>query len=452
MTGPLIDKAWIDEAVIAPPRRDWHATYLTDPTAMAAAQRMAATTGEDGWAAAYTLAQTLPPAFSSHDAAGAREILAPSTRLSAPEEAGLRLASSAGYYRGPNIGLGNSDMAPSMARQARPGETVRPDLRCPPCCDKAGEPEESGMPGQVYRCTDCGHSWKYQPPQLRGQVNDAFSLSRGQFGVYLRAMAMMGRGRPPVADAVSGYVSNGVAYARPDGGACSEEEPCPDCRRAASEPPAIAERVSAAADAILRRQRLAELLAETFEVPVEFITSPTLTQEARDWAAAQDSGGDAAPPFIGIDPDRGAWTASQGAFLQRWAPQGFRNTVPPPEPAPGVSVAEQQAIDAGAVTAEQARAAFREFYDQPWGPRPADPAIEQRERFELRNTLEMASRNPPMELALRMPLMREAIRRGLVREDQPSWRAFVRGMPMRVGLTPLGQVEFLRVCRELRSW
>jgi hypothetical protein len=171
-----------------------------------------------------------------------------------------------------------------------------------------------------------------------------------------------------------------------------------------------------------------------------------------DWAAAQDSRHDTDPTFIGIGPDRAAWAASRGAFLEQWVPQGFMRASDPPAPGPSVSVAEQQAIDAGAVTAEQARAAFREFYDRPWGPRPADPATEREERFELRNTLEMASRNPPMELALRMPLMREAIRRGLVREDQPSWRAFVRGMPMRVGLTPLGQVELLRVCRELRNW
>jgi hypothetical protein len=223
-----------------------------------------------------------------------------------------------------------------------------------------------------------------------------------------------------LSDIEVGYVPGGVTYARPAGGTCIDENPCPDCRQAiASERAATAANASAAADAILRRQRLAELLAEAFEVPVEFITSPTLTPEARDWAAAQG---------------------------------GFRNTAPPPEPVSNVSVAEQQAIDAGAITAEQARAAFREFYDQPWGPRPTNPATERSERFELRNTLEMASRNPPAELALGMPLMREAIRRGLVREDQPSWRAFVRGMPMRVGLTPLGQVELLRVCHELRSW
>jgi hypothetical protein len=452
VTGPLIDKAWIDEVATAPSRRDFHATYLTDPTAMAAAQRMAATTGEDGWAAAWTLAQTLPPAFSSHDAAGAREILAPSTRLSAPEEAGLRRASSVGYYRDPNIGLGNSDMAPSMVRQARPGETVRPDLRCPPCCDAAGEPEESGMPGQVYRCTACGHSWEYQPPQSRGQVNDAFRVTQGQFGVYLRAMAMMNRGRSPVADAVSGYLSGGVTYARAAGGTCSDENPCPDCRQAIASEQAVTDPENTAAELARRRQQTAELLAGAFEVPVEFITAPTLTQEALDWAAVQDSRPDTDPTFIGVSPDRTAWAASRGTFSERWESQGFVWASDPPEPGPSVSVAEQQAIDAGAITAEQARAAFREFYDQPWGPRPTDPATEQRERYELRNTLEMASRNPPMELALRMPLMREAIRRGLVREDQPSWRAFVRNVPVRVGLTPLGQVEFLRVCRELRSW
>jgi hypothetical protein len=451
MNGPLIDKAWIDEVATAPSRRDFHATYLTDPTAMAAAQRMAATTGEDGWAAAWTLAQTLPPAFSSHDAAGAREILAPSTRLSVPEEAGLRRASSRGYYRNPNIALGNSDMAPSMVRQARPGETVRPDLRCPPCCGRAGEPEESGMPGQVYRCTDCGHSWEYQPPQSRGQVDDVFGIARGQFGVYLRAMAMVGRERAGLFDGEIGYVPGGVTYARPAGGTCSNENPCPDCRQAIASEQAAADPENTAAELARRRQQTAELLAEAFEVPVEFVTAPTLTQEALDWAAVQDSRHDADPMFIGVSPDRTAWAASRGAFSERWEPQGFMWASDPPAPGPIVSVAEQQAIDAGAITAEQARAAFREFYDRPWGPRPADPATERSERFELRNTLEMASRNPPTELALGMPLMREAIRRGLVREDQPSWRAFVRGMPMRVGLTPLGQVELLRVCRELRS-
>lgn len=63
--------------------RDWHATYLTDPTVLDAARRRCAQTGEDGWSAAATLARTMPPGFGSHEAAGARAVIAPSSEMEA---------------------------------------------------------------------------------------------------------------------------------------------------------------------------------------------------------------------------------------------------------------------------------------------------------------------------------------------------------------------------------
>jgi hypothetical protein len=148
--------------------RDWHATYLTDPRAMAAARDRVTATGEDGWAAAYTLALTLPPASGCYDAVGARDVLVPDTLPDADELARLERATpnegGGGYYGEPNISFDNPDMAHSMVRRALPHEKIRPDLRCPKCCQAAGDADEAGMPGQVYRCTDCPESWEYRAP------------------------------------------------------------------------------------------------------------------------------------------------------------------------------------------------------------------------------------------------------------------------------------------------
>lgn len=151
--------------------RDWHATYLTDARAMAAARERAMRTGDDGWATAYTLALTLPPASGSHDAVGARDILVPQTLPDAGELARLAHATPAdpdanhlgGYYEEPNIAVGNLDLSPSMTRRAKPGEVIRPDLKCPACCAADGEPEQSGMQQQTYRCTACHELWNYVP-------------------------------------------------------------------------------------------------------------------------------------------------------------------------------------------------------------------------------------------------------------------------------------------------
>lgn len=148
--------------------RDWHASYLSDRVVMAAAQRHANTTGDDGYATAATLALTLSPAITSLQAIGARAILAPGAdALHETEEAYLHGASSLGYYNNPGIGYDNHDMAPSMTRRALPGEKIRPDLICPACCRRRGQPEESGVQRQVYRCTesDCpAPLWEYVPP------------------------------------------------------------------------------------------------------------------------------------------------------------------------------------------------------------------------------------------------------------------------------------------------
>jgi hypothetical protein len=163
---------WIDEAVQASPGRDWHATYLTDPRAMDAARARAVRHGEDGWSAAYTVALTLPAAPGSHAATGARDVLVPDTLPDAAELTRLADATPTdpdvtgtigGYYDEPNIDYDNRDMAPSMTRRARPDEVIRPDLRCPACCASAGDPEETGMPEQVYRCTECHELWEYVP-------------------------------------------------------------------------------------------------------------------------------------------------------------------------------------------------------------------------------------------------------------------------------------------------
>lgn len=151
---------------------DWHASYLTDPRTMAAARERAMRTGEDGWAAAYTLALTMPPAPGSLQAGWARDVLVPDTLPDDDELVRLERATPAddeapsGYYGEPNIGLDNPDMPASMVRRARPNETIRPDLRCPKCCQAAGCDDETGMPFQVYRCTECGQSWEYLSPDV----------------------------------------------------------------------------------------------------------------------------------------------------------------------------------------------------------------------------------------------------------------------------------------------
>jgi transposase-like protein len=145
--------------------RDWHATYLTDPGTMTAARRRAAETGEDGWAAAATLAISMPPAsFASIDAFGAREILYPSSVLNDTELDRLGEAAESGYYVDRNLTDCNHDLAASMSRPADPGRKVRPDLPCPRCCEKTGRPEETGVQLQEYRCPQCHELWKYVPP------------------------------------------------------------------------------------------------------------------------------------------------------------------------------------------------------------------------------------------------------------------------------------------------
>lgn len=76
--------------------RDWHATYLTCPTVADAAARRCAQTGEDGWAAAATLARTMPPGFGHHEAAGARAVIAPCSEPDHQETAHLKAASQVG--------------------------------------------------------------------------------------------------------------------------------------------------------------------------------------------------------------------------------------------------------------------------------------------------------------------------------------------------------------------
>lgn len=139
------------------PGRDWHATYLTDPRVMAAAQARVAETGEDGWAAAYTLALSMPPAFGCYDAVGARDVLVPDSLPDLVELEGLE-RSEHGYYGASagNIDVGNADLMVSMLRRARPGEKVRPDLVCPHC---RGPEDDTGVVNQVYRCPACGESW-----------------------------------------------------------------------------------------------------------------------------------------------------------------------------------------------------------------------------------------------------------------------------------------------------
>jgi hypothetical protein len=146
------------------PMTDWHAAYLTDPTAMRKAVERAAATGEDGWAAAWTLAQTLPPAFGSHDAAGARAVLAPAAdQLTLAEEQSLRETVHGGYYYDNNRDDVHADMAATMGprRRLRPKER---DLRicatCPRCCAQTGEPEHQGEPGRIYHCRRCAENWE----------------------------------------------------------------------------------------------------------------------------------------------------------------------------------------------------------------------------------------------------------------------------------------------------
>lgn len=56
---------------------DWHATFLDDRVTMAAAQRHATATGEDGWAAAVALAGRVEPGLGNRDAIGAAAVIAP---------------------------------------------------------------------------------------------------------------------------------------------------------------------------------------------------------------------------------------------------------------------------------------------------------------------------------------------------------------------------------------
>jgi hypothetical protein len=145
--------------------RDWHAAYLTDPGVMIAARQRATETGEDGWAAAATLAPTMPPtSFASYDSFGAREILAPGAVPTEGEMKHLDDAARYGCYVDPNLNEHNHDLVGSMTRPADPGRKIRPDLDCPGCCEKAGQPEETGAQLQEYRCPQCGELWKYIPP------------------------------------------------------------------------------------------------------------------------------------------------------------------------------------------------------------------------------------------------------------------------------------------------
>lgn len=170
-------------------RRDFHAAYLTDPRAMDAARDRAVRHGEDGWAAAYTVALTLPAGPGAHAATGARDVLVPQTLPDADELARLEYATSGddecgGYYDEPGIAYDNPDMAPSMTRRPRDGELIRPDLRCPKCCEVAGESEELGVPYQTYRCTGCRELWNYVPP------TDDDEHARGEcYGCVLHSIA-----------------------------------------------------------------------------------------------------------------------------------------------------------------------------------------------------------------------------------------------------------------------
>jgi len=150
---------------------DFHAAYLTDPTAARKATERAAATGMDGWAIAWELAQTLPPAFGSHDATGARAILAPRADTLTPgEEHSLRVTARDGYYFDVNLHHDAdeyTDMAATMGprRRLRPGERDRRiDAICPACAGRLDEPEHLGAEGEVYHCFRCDQNWENTAP------------------------------------------------------------------------------------------------------------------------------------------------------------------------------------------------------------------------------------------------------------------------------------------------
>jgi hypothetical protein len=363
---------------------------------MAAARDRVTTTGEDGWAAAYTLALTLPPASGCYDAVGARDVLVPDTLPDEFELARLERATpeeddeSGGYYGEPNIDHGNLDMAHSMVRRARPSETVRPDLRCPKCCQAAGDEDEAGMPGQVYRCTDCGDSWEYHSPSV--SEDDPFDpdealLTAMPLGIRERVRAFRARWAP---QGVTLHVQWTPA---------SEEE---------------TER---------RRARDREVIARAFGVPTELLGPPVPLDELGQPLENHWRSPDTRPDqtvLIASNPDpgpyprpewRGLWgvQATAGGMLREpeWAW--------PEEPETPEQAAEREAREAG----------------------------------ELRDALEFASRNPTTDQAIRRTGMVEARRRGYVRELIPGRRR--AGQTRRIALTAFGRAVYLRLRRTTNS-
>jgi hypothetical protein len=382
---------------------DWHASYLTDPRTMAAARERAMRTGEDGWAAAYTLALTMPPAPGSLQAGWARDVLVPDTLPDDDELVRLERATPAddeapsGYYSEPNIGLDNPDMPASMVRRARPDETIRPDLRCPACCASAGEPEEVGMAYQAYRCPACSQSWEYTSPDVDN--DDDHSSSCGGTCEYCRVQSYIVI-MPPA-------VRRNMAHFRARHGF---REPCeaspsvgPDWAWAVDpaqlETPVQRNEAHRSEAEIARGlQATRAMIAEAFGIPEEMLGDTT-----RRGAASTLVFVDEAPQVF--SPMRRI--VEDGMMALRRTVLGWMPTASPAEIA----------------------------------------AQEVRDTDDLRNALEFASRNPTSQRADQHAGMAAARRQRLV-IDLPSPRpGRWSGQTQRVYLTVKGKATLLRLCR-----
>lgn len=369
---------------------DWHATFLTDPRTMAAARERALRTGEDGWAAAYTLALTMPPAPGSLQAGWARDVLAPDTLPDAAELARLERATPegddapSGYYGEPNIDFDNPDMSVSMVRRARPDETVRPDLRCPACCASAGDPEEVGMVNQAYRCTECSQSWEYVP-EVDGCDDYLVIMPSSVRENLAHFQARYGQQRPGV-----------EAY---------EESPRVEPDWMWSVDPTLAE-------APLQRD---ETYLTEAEINRGLITRAMV---ARAFGIPEEMLGDATPrePY-----GRGA--VSTLLFVDE-APQVFS---PMRRIVEDGRMALRRTVMGRLPTATPAETAAQEFS----------------ETDDLRNALEFASRNPTSQRADQHDGMAAARRQRLVIDLPARWSRQTR----RVYLTRKGKATLLRLCR-----
>lgn len=456
--------------------RDWHATYLTDRVVMAAAQRHANTTGDDGYASAATLALTMAPGITSSAAIGARAVLAPGAdALDEIEEDQLADASWQGYYSNPGIAPGNHDMAPSMTRRTRLGEKIRPDLICPACCERKGLPEESGVQRQVYRCTeaDCRSPlWEYVPPvddddyatsfepylDDEGQPFDPDSISieatligPGGMVLHLTPSADCRPDQGPFTDMILPPWScpacdpQGARAAPPDAA-----HRCPHCDRAWVYGPSSAvgpplggpidpQDPRAVWTPITDPQQRADFaarLASVMGIPGEMLVPDSVTEQAQHGAAV-----DAAAQVRATTPPD--VTAEVRALLNL---------------DPGLSMLEAIRRLAARVASESCQAAAREFDRQivhggGWVDAHATPQQALAERREAEaELLEALGRVSAGRVHVGDALtdgLQEARRQQLVtadlpRRDQPRLRPLMR-------LTNLGRVELRRLQQRVRQ-